>query len=111
MSLELEYEPNDLYLELMLRPIYQSKNFLEINKKECVVCGGVEKNWDLYQYPCFHYGHTRCVRKWLVTKKKIQCPWCQYLTPLKKSCRTCQKWSDHCDLDPKICPKVREFYM
>lgn len=50
----------------------------------CVVCGLDEKelnpgceNWDRYILPCAkHQAHTRCYRRWLFHKKKLNCPYC-----------------------------------
>ena len=81
----------------------------ESTDQQCVVCGEIQNQWDCYQLPCLHYGHTRCLRKWINTKKEIYCPWCRDNTPQKKYCEECQTWGDHSDFEPNKCPDYIHF--
>jgi hypothetical protein len=68
MSLELPFEDID---QEILDLIYYLRTSIELEEskdKECVVCGEIQNQWYCYQLPCLHYGHTRCLRKWISTK-------------------------------------------
>ena len=103
--MELPFEDDDYQLDMTLR---HSVPAIETHDKECVVCGLIQNEWEHYQYPCGHYGHSRCVRKWLHTTVKVQCPWCREQTPDKKYCHNCRIWSDHCDLEEDACPVIQD---
>jgi len=114
--MELPYDANDdddeCLTNMTLRTDVPS---IETHTKECVVCGFIQNEWTYYQYPCGHYGHSRCVRKWFKTtinthgNTTIQCPWCREQTPNKKYCKLCKAWTDHYDMDEIECPVMREF--
>ena len=104
MSLELPDEFLDQEIGDLLDCLKTDVQLTESCHHECVVCGEIQNQWECYQLPCLHYGHTRCLRKWIATKKKIYCPWCGVSTPQKKYCHKCQNWTNHCDQDYQICP-------
>jgi hypothetical protein len=109
MALELGYESFETDQDLVdhLRHVPSQEN--ELLGKECVVCTGIETQWDHYQLPCKHYGHTRCLRKWFSVRKRIECPWCRESTPRQKYCVDCQQWGNHSQCDEKLCPKYKKF--
>lgn len=106
--MELPYEDFGLEFENEMRMMLRGKIPTdEIRDKECVVCGLIRNEWDHYQYPCGHYGHSRCVRKWATTIHKVQCPWCRENMPDKKYCDECDEWG-HITFDELKCPAYKE---
>ena len=110
--MDLNYESFDNEYEIAKLCCLKSRIKLSDSKdKECVVCGDIQNNWEMYQLPCMHYGHTRCIRKWLSIKKKPECPWCRENTPKLKYCNTCVKWGDHGDFEGDECPLIQNIFM
>lgn len=107
MALELESVDMDYKLLAYMRHVKAGKE--ELLGIECVVCGAKENKWDHYQLACKHYGHTRCIRKWLSLREKAECAWCMQSTPQKKYCKDCKKWGNHAKFDEKLCPTFIDF--
>lgn len=110
--MDLPYDNDDDHLaDMTLKTITPS---IETFNKECAVCGFIQNEWTYHQYPCGHYGHTRCVRKWQKTTTKIygrntiQCPWCREQTPDKIYCKQCNCWTDHNDMECDKCPVMQD---
>lgn len=69
--------------------------------KRCVVCLGVNEDWDAYVLPCpgCHAAHSRCFRKWIGIAKKMDCPLCGKIDWSVKKCVVCgQKGHWCCDV-------------
>ncbi len=66
--------------------------------ESCVACLKDENTnirWHRYELPCHHQMHTRCCRKWIFEKGKLNCRFCGDIdTSQTKSqyCSTCNKW-------------------
>src|ERR1043166_6061429 len=106
MSLKLSYESYDDAIEKLIYSMTHVVSLKDSKDKECVVCGEIQNQWECYQLPCQHYGHSRCLRKWFNTKKSIWCPLCGDETPQRKYCYHCRSWGGHSALEESLCPQL-----
>lgn len=88
---QLEYEDNVSNLEILL----YNPSLKESENEECILCNKVNNKYDCYQLPCKHYGHTRCIRKWIDTEDKIICKVCKDETPNLMYCMFCKEWKSY----------------
>ena len=74
--------------------------------RECKCgCMNDRSDWDYYQLKCGHYFHTRCLRHWLSSKEKLNCPLCGDLPETYESqfCSHCKRWGHFGDYE---CPTL-----
>lgn len=63
------------------------------NNDLCIIC--LEDNQcKKYKISCGHVFHTTCFKKWIDTKKKLNCPYCGYIPLIIQNqfCTNCNKF-------------------
>jgi hypothetical protein len=101
---ELEYFNTVYYCQTMTN-----------NDEMCLVCHLDEreegKQWDRYQLKCRHICHTRCLRRWCGSRKKLNCPFCGDIPEVKNNmfCSDCQSFG-HSNIY-SMCPIIKKELM
>ena len=70
---------------------------MKSSEEYCLICLEIKKDWAKYQLKCGHQFHTRCLRKWLATKDRLNCSVCGDLAESVDNtyCHLCDDFVKH----------------
>ena len=94
--MELEPEP-EIYNSYVNNTVMDYCKCVKDSEEVCMICLCVKREWMKYQLRCGHQFHTRCYRKWLATKNKLNCTLCGDLAENDSNtyCQVCDKFCSH----------------
>lgn len=94
--MELEPEP-ELYDSTVNNIVMDYCQIIKNDTEVCLICLSVKKDWTKYKLKCGHQFHTRCYRKWIAVKHKLNCSLCGDLDENCNNtfCQLCKKFCDH----------------